>query len=409
MEGKRFIQSLEMQNFLSFGSEGAKIDLQPLNVLIGPNASGKSNVLEAFELLRAAPGDLTLPIREGGGIAEWLWKGADRPPVARIEVTVDHPRGAVPEIALLYALSVTMVAQRMELADEAVENDRPLAGKSDVEFFYRYQRGRPVLNVAADGGDGPGSPRERVERHLRREDLIPDQSVLSQRKDPDRYPELTYLGRQFARISLYREWNLGRLTELRKPQKTDLPRDFLLENAANLALVMNALQNQHSGIYGAIVEKLRAFYPEAENLTTNVDGGTVQLFVHEKGLRQPIPATRLSDGTLRYLSLLAILCHPEPPPLVCIEEPELGLHPDILPTIAELLIDASQRTQLIVTTHSEALVSALSEVPEAVLVCEHSDSGTELRRLEREPLKEWLERYSLGELWRMGEIGGTRW
>jgi predicted ATPase len=133
----------------------------------------------------------------------------------------------------------------------------------------------------------------------------------------------------------------------------------------------------------------------------------VQVFVREEGLIQPIPATRLSDGTLRYLCLLTILCHPEPPPLICIEEPEIGLHPDVLPNLAKLLIEASQRTQLIVTTHSEALVSTLSEVPEAVLVCERDEDGTHLRRLDPDKLSEWLKDYTLGDLWAMGEIGGN--
>jgi predicted ATPase len=122
-----------------------------------------------------------------------------------------------------------------------------------------------------------------------------------------------------------------------------------------------------------------------------------------------IPATRLSDGTLRYLSLLAILCHPDPPAVIGIEEPELGLHPDILPTIAELLKKASERTQLFVTTHSDALVSALSDVPESILVCESMPQGTTIERLEPERLREWLKDYRLGEIWRMGEIGGNRW
>ena len=122
-----------------------------------------------------------------------------------------------------------------------------------------------------------------------------------------------------------------------------------------------------------------------------------------------VPATRLSDGTLRYLCLLAILCHPNPPPLVCIEEPELGLHPDVLPTLAELLKEASERCQLIVTTHSDILVDAMSDRPEAVLVAEKHESGTVLRRLEASKLKPWLEKYRLGALWTRGEIGGTRW
>ncbi len=106
---------------------------------------------------------------------------------------------------------------------------------------------------------------------------------------------------------------------------------------------------------------------------------------------------------------MALLLDPTPPPLICIEEPEIGLHPDILPTIAEMLIEASQRTQLIITTHSDSLVSALSAYPEAVIVCERDNTGTHLHRLEPDKLKDWLENYTLGDLWLMGEIGGDRW
>jgi predicted ATPase len=94
---------------------------------------------------------------------------------------------------------------------------------------------------------------------------------------------------------------------------------------------------------------------------------------------------------------------------VCFEEPELGLHPDIIPYITELLVDASQRTQLFVTTHSDTLISALSEHPEFVMVCEKDENGSQLRRLDKDQLQEWLKKYKLGELWRMGEIGGNKW
>jgi predicted ATPase len=107
--------------------------------------------------------------------------------------------------------------------------------------------------------------------------------------------------------------------------------------------------------------------------------------------------------------LLAILCDPEPPPLICIEEPELGLHPDLMPTIARLLKSAAERTQLIVTTHSDILVDEFTDEPEAVVVCEKVEGQTTMRRLESERLAEWLDRYRLGELWTKGEIGGVRW
>ena len=157
-----------------------------------------------------------------------------------------------------------------------------------------------------------------------------------------------------------------------------------------------------------LLESLNKLFEGIEDLHLTIDGGNVLLFLEEQGGRE-IPATRLSDGTLRYLCLLAILLHPEPPPLIALEEPELGLHPDIIPHVAELLMRASERTQLMVTTHSRMLVDALSTDPSSVIVCEKINGESHFERLNPEALALWLERYSLGQLWSMGELGGNRW
>ena len=105
-----------------------------------------------------------------------------------------------------------------------------------------------------------------------------------------------------------------------------------------------------------------------------------------------------------------ILCHPRPPPLVCIEEPELGLHPDIIPGLAELLREASQRCQLIVTTHSDILVDALSDTPESVVVCEKENGQTTMKRLGQAGSRRPGSRgTALGDYWMRGGLGGTRW
>jgi predicted ATPase len=234
---------------------------------------------------------------------------------------------------------------------------------------------------------------------------MPNQSILYQIRSPQQYPEITYLSNQLKSICIYDEWDIGSNSKLKKPQSAYLSEHPLLEDGSNIGLFFNNLQYQLGS--KNILDKIKKFYEEAEELTVRIYSGTAQIFIREEGLIQPIPINRLSDGTLRYLFLLALLLDPTPPPLICIEEPEIGLHPDILPTIAELLIDASERTQLIVTTHSDALVSALP--PESVLVCDRDEKGSHLRRLNPEDLKEWLEEFSLGHLWRMGELGGTRW
>lgn len=399
MEGKRLLRSIQLTNLLSYGSSGSSISLEPLNVLIGPNASGKSNLIEALTLLAAAPRDLLKPIREGGGITEWLWKGRGPAALATLQtISADE---------ISHSLALSAVRQRTEIVAERLESLSP------EKLFYDFRNGTGTIQsrtfVSTTFKGKASTSVSLSERSLSREDISIDQSVLSQRRDPDVYPELTRVADQFGSMRFFREWNFGRSGVLRRPQPVDLPDEFLLEDGSNLGLVLNDLQNRRS-TKKLILDNLRLFYERVEDITTKTQGGTIQIFLHEEGLGdQPIPAYRLSDGTLHFLCLLTILLHPEPPQLICIEEPELGLHPDVLPALAKLLIDASQRTQLIVTTHSEALVSALSETPEAVVVCERGDEGTTLRRLEPEKLKEWLERYRLGELWSMGEIGGNRW
>lgn len=182
---------------------------------------------------------------------------------------------------------------------------------------------------------------------------------------------------------------------------------MLLESGTNLALVLNDLE--HRGLKGRLLEELHGVSPSIVGLSVKVQGGSVQLYLREENLSQPIPATRISEGTLQFLCVLAVLLHPSAVPLVCIEEPEIGLHPDMFPRIVDLMLEASERTQLIVTTHSPALVDALSDHPECVLVCEREKGSTTLRRLSQPDLKEWLEKYSLGDLWTRGQIGGVRY
>lgn len=391
-----FIRRLRLDGFLSFAPGSEPFELQPLNVLIGPNGSGKSNVIEAVELLRATPADFADAIRDGGGSSEWLWKGNKKAAPATVEVELEQcaPTGR----SLRYRLEFTSVQGRVEVLDEAIEELAPMPGKPDVRFYYRFQRGRPMINVRGL------QPDDKPYRGLERATLTPDQSVLAQRKDPDLYPEVTWLGQQFGAIQIFREWTFGRYAALRQPQPADLPDDYLLPDARNLALVLNQIEHKDPQRLNGL---LKRFFPRFERLSTRVSGGTVQFYLHEPGFSTPIPPTRLSDGTIRFIALLASLLAPSPPPLLCIEEPELGLHPDALALIGDLLLEAATRTQLIVTTHSEALVSALSGQPDAVVACERPGAGTVLLRLDPERLAVWLDKYRLGDLWRMGELGAN--
>ena len=348
-----FIERIKLKNLLSFGPDTEALELRPLNVLIGPNGSGKSNLIEAIGLLKATPRDLTIPIREGGGIRDWIWRGDPRASSAHIEVILDNPKKP-----LRYSLGIAERGQLFELTEELLENKEAYSSEETPFTYYELMGGSALLNYS---GESYKSGETRHPLVLQQINL--QQSILAQRKDPNQYPELTWLGETFDRLRLYRESSFGRRTPPRQPQPADLPNDFLLEDGRNLGLVLNRLKREPK-VKDRILETMGQLYEGVIDLDISIEGGTVQVFAQEGNIM--VPATRLSDGTLRFLCLLSILCHPNPPPLVCIEEPELGLHPDVLPALGDLLREASQRCQLIVTTHSDRLVDTLTDTPESV-------------------------------------------
>ena len=394
----RLLHSFQLTNLLSFGKESNEIHFNALNLLIGPNGSGKSNLIEAIDLLRSTPKDLPKPIREGGGVREWIWKGADSVLLGvAINAVFYNP---FRPFLLRHQVAFSENNQRFELTGESIEDvlgtSTEMLGDLNAKSYYVFSNGASdlALNEASPKIQGPLDP------------FNDDQSVLSQLRDPQQYPEITYLAQAMDKVRIYRDWQFGRNNPARLPQKADLPNYYLAEDASNLGLVLNRFKREPA-VKKRVLEALSELYDGIEDYDVSIEGGTVQVFLQEGNAT--IPATRLSDGTLRYLCLLAILCHPKPPPLVCIEEPELGLHPDIMPALAQLLKEASTRSQLIVTTHSDELVDAMTDQPESVLVCEKGEEGTTLTRLNAETLKPWLEKYRLGELWTKGEIGGMRW
>ena len=395
------LKSIQLRNFLSYGPNSAAIPLKNLNLLIGPNGSGKSNLLEGIALMQSAPGQLVVPIREGGGVRDWLWKGIDKKNVvASLEIVVDPLFNSQQQIPLRYRFDFTESGNRFEIVEERIENTEAYPKHAEPYFYYRYINNQPVLNIRKEQGH-PSSPRT-----LRREDIDPERSILAQRRDPDTYPEITRLAEKLADIRIYRDWSFGRYTPARLPQPSDLPNQWLEENTRNLALVLNRLK-RNVETKNRLLEMFSAVYAEAQDFDVIIEGGTVQIFVQEGHFN--IPASRLSDGTLRYLCLLAILYDPSPPPLICIDEPEMGMHPDLINHIADALRYAAHHTQLVVTTHSTALVDAFTDDPETILVCEKIEGCTQVRRLDAQQLSPWLTKYSLGDLWSKGEIGGSRW
>lgn len=399
---------IQLQGLLSFGSESPTIPLGALNVLIGANSSGKSNLVEVFGLLA------TLPRRNGlqegladGGAREWLWKGGkdgdQRVGTVRVVVRAEALKGKWP---IDVEHSFSFAASGLGAGHIRSEHIREIAPREGAESPSVYFEFAEHLGGRIAVGSGFKFPRGRLHDPMGPDEYNQSRSVLAIPAMPRHHTMVRSLAMQYEEIMIYRDWHFGRGAPARQVCPTHLPHQQLLPDASNLPLVLNALLT--SQVYPKLMKAVQTISDQFEDVKIRVQGSGAQLVIRERG-GWFTPANRLSEGSLRMLSMLSVLLHPTPPPLVIIEEPELGLHPDMMPMLAELLKDCATRTQVLVTTHSNLLVDAINDA-NAILVCDKEGSGSStVRRLDAEALKPWLEDYSVGQLWRTGEIGGNRW
>lgn len=384
------LERLTVSNLLSFGETGIDLELRPLNVLIGPNGAGKSNLLSVMALLKALPANVRDAFAGEGSSSDWRPK-VSSPGMGRITTTVGDERREA--FRTSYSLGIEFPEVGPAITSEVAER----VGKANSE---------PPVFARTDGGAeiqiGRGAHTRRVTVDL----ADARQSCLVALHLPGVEGSVDQLVATFSSISLYRALRIDRLSPARQMQPADTFGDHLNEDGTNLPIVLSHILAQ-PGQRAAMVKHLRRIQPTVSDISVRVFGGMVQAFILEDGLTDPVPATRWAGGLLRYIYLLTILLHPDPPSIVCIEEPEDGLHHDAVMHLADLLVEASERMQLIVTTHSPEIVAKLTDTPEAVVVVERNGEGTTLRRLDRERLSGWLVDRDLADLWVMGELGGN--
>jgi predicted ATPase len=376
-----FLHCLKLRNILSF-REPEPLRLTPLNLFIGPNGSGKSNLIDSIELLQALPNSLVNYINRRGGTDAWVWKGAKRTEdAARVacDFELENDR-------LRYEIAFSSVDRVLVVQTEMLRRaDNP---NHEPPYLKRF-----AGNVQIGTMDGKPT-------------IAPAESVFAAYRNPLDPTPITRSARAFDAIRVYREFKTGTDDDLRRGVSSSAEKHPLDPTGSNLALVLQEMDFQ--GALQNVKQYLQRLSDRFEDIKIRAEGGRSQIYLQERGVGM-VPAIRLSDGTLKFLCLMAALFDPNPAGVVCIEEPESGLHPDALASVADALREASTRMQLIVTTHSDALIDRFTGEPEHVVVCERdSDESTRFRRLSREQLGDWVEEYTLGDLWRRGEIGGTQ-
>jgi predicted ATPase len=368
------LQELQIEGFRSLKS----VTWRPgrLNVLIGPNGGGKSNLMRALELIRlAANAGLRKGILRLGGMAPLVWDGEAQTLGFKLDFTAESS----PPQGLIYHFELTRVGQTggYEITGE----------EAQLRSWDPTMPAHPKITTVFMYGSG-----------------VQNETRLSNIPEQHGGPEVLALRRNMQEWSIHSDLRTDENAEIRKAAVTRQERR-VDANGENLIAVLHTLYANDREFEAFIDQAMEAAFPDDfEKLKfAPAEDGRTQLRVQRKHRKRADSAADLSDGTLRFLLLLAILGSPDPAPLIAIDEPETGLHPRMLPIIAAVAANTAVKTQVVLTTHSPMLLDAFSEDLPATTVVTWNGSATELRTIAGDDLKYWVENYSLGKFAFSGE------
>lgn len=359
---------ITIKGFKSIGSI-EKLELKPINVVIGANGSGKSNFIGAFSFLHEIrEGRLNEYVRTAGGADQLLHFGSTVTKAIKLAVSFQDGVNR-------YALNL------------APSQDDSLVPLTEAAFFW-------------DKAKHPGP----YETTLPSQDGGREAGISS----PKLKGTADWVRFRFGRWRLYHVHDTSATSPLRRTAKVH-DNDFLRADGSNLPAFLYLLREKYPDAYSLIrrmVQRVAPFFDDFLLRPDPLNEETIRLAWRHKNSDQYFSASALSDGTLRFIALATLFLQPEKlrPSVILVDEPELGLHPYAITMLASLVKQTAAKTQVILSTQSPLLLDHFE--PEDVLVAERIEGSTNIRRLETGALKEWLDDYSLGQLWEKNEFGG---
>ncbi len=357
------LERIEVKGFKSIRE--MDLELSELNILIGANGSGKSNFLSVFRLLEQIAGyEFPGFVARSGGAKALLYFG----PKTTSEMLIRlHFDGYGYESRLQPTVEDTLI-----FADESCWRDDP-KNKVSLEGL---------------------SPSLHTESWLHDHTRQYGGEVVTQ-----------VLNRLKRRVYHFHDTGDHAGVRLTSPINDNA---VLKPDASNLAAMLYLFREKHPHTYDNIVRAIRLAAPFFNDFTLRPDPlnpDQIRLEWQEKGSDAYFSASSLSDGTLRFMCLATLLMQPEPPSLVLIDEPELGLHPYAIVLLADMLRQVAAQTQVIVSTQSVSLVNQFE--PEAIVVVDREGESSVFKRLGEKDIEGWLDEYGLGDLWEKNVIGGS--
>lgn len=407
------ISKIILENFFSF-QQPTTIELNPgVNILLGINGSGKSNFLKAIQLLYESI--------IGNGLEEIFlkqWSGFNT--VANfnnevkdyIKLSFEFDKDAIKKISLqegylfpsnpIYEIQICKLGQTSYYLKEKLSAPSTREGEPDF-IFMEMDNGRGMISTREEGKVAL----QRYPQEHKKLTFKSTEPLLRQISEPERfYPHFT-LKRALEEASIYYYFNTTFSSPIRQPSSYGTETK-LLPDGQNLMTILNRIKNNHSLEYNKIEEAIKKINPHFKDINSAAFGSKLYLVLREECLAKSVSIEQISEGTLSYLLLLSILFNPERGNLICIEEPETNLHPDMINTISNAIEEGSKETQIIITTHSPLLLNSFDI--EDVLIFEKSDRNeTEVKIKSSDEFEEWIDDFLVGQAWLQGLIGGKRW
>jgi len=339
-------------------------ELKNLNIIVGGNGAGKSNFISFFKLLRALmDGNLNRYVRDSGGAVDLFFNGNKT--TKKIELS-------------------TRFGGRGFRFNLVATPDNRCAIEDEARFYV----GSSWWNLG-DSDDGQSNMVAEVKNN--RSDARYSQPV-------------------FDAISSWKIYHFHDTSATAVMRGYEIIQDNqnLRTDAANIGAFLLKLKTKHASIYKEIINSIRLVTPFFDDfvLTPITSGVKEQVNISwlQNGSDYPMQPYHLSDGSIRFICLATALLQPNPPSTIIIDEPELGLHPAAIVVLAELIQIASSRTQVVIATQSPALIDQFSI--EDIIVVNRKEGASTFERLKEQDFTQWLEEYSVGELWTKNVISG---
>ncbi|MCC6239332.1 MAG: AAA family ATPase [Phycisphaerales bacterium] len=360
----RILQRLKISNFKSIRAQ--ELQLQPLNVFIGGNGSGKSNLIGVFRFLKEIVNrNLAGYTQLMGGADSILYHGRKRSPQLEIEVE--------------FGARDATNRYRVRIAGT---NDNSLFIAEETAYCHDQKYPKPY--------DWPIASN------------TPESRLIEQK---DQHQCSTQIFRDLENYRVYHFHDMSDTAPAKGASDINDNRYFRRQ-AENLAAFLYYLQQRKPNSFSLIedtVRQIAPFFDRFQLAPNRLNQSTIRLEWIERGSDAYFNAASLSDGTLRFICLCVLLLQPDLPPLILIDEPELGLHPAAIGVLANMLESAATKTQVIVATQSVTLVNQFS--PRDVWTVDRLDGQSVFTQLNSADRSHWLENYALGELWEKNLLG----